>query len=92
MDAAPDKCAIPEARYRVDTTCRSKADVRRHTLVDGTWLATGRGVPCLNNEKRKAEHSVSTMEKQIWVIREVKIKAKRSIRKRLSVLKRKNEN
>jgi len=31
-------------------------------------------------------------EKQIWVIREVKTKAKRKRRKRHSVVRRKNEN
>jgi len=46
----------------------------------------------LNNKKRKAEHSFSITEKQIWVIREVKTKAKRNIRKRLSVVQRKNDN
>jgi len=32
------------------------------------------------------------MEKQIWVIREVKIKAKGNKRKRRSIVQRKNEN
>jgi len=57
-----------------------------------TWLRTARGVPCLNNRKRKAEYSFSIKENQIWVIREVRIKAKGNIRKRLSVLQRKNDN
>jgi len=47
-------------------------------------------VPCLNNKKRKAEHSFSITEEQIWAIREVKIKAKKNSRKRLSVVQRKN--
>ncbi len=46
----------------------------------------------MNNRKRKAEHSFSTKENQIWVIREVRIKAERNIRKRLSVVQRKNDN
>jgi hypothetical protein len=51
-----------------------------------------RGVPCLNNIKPKAEHSFSIKENQIWVIREVRVKAERNIRKRLSVVQRKNDN
>ncbi len=49
-------------------------------------------VPCLNNKKRKAEHSFSITEEQIWAIREVKIKAKKNSRKRLSVVQRKNDD
>jgi len=46
----------------------------------------------LNSKKRKAEHSFSITEKQTWAIRERKIKAKRNIRNRLSVVQRKNDN
>jgi hypothetical protein len=49
-------------------------------------------VHCLNNRKRKAEHSFSITEEQIWAIREVKIRGKGSNRRRPSSLKRKNEN
>jgi len=45
----------------------------------------------LNSKKRKPEHSFSSTEKQTWAIRERKIKAKRNIRKRLSVVQRKND-
>jgi CspA family cold shock protein len=38
------------------------------------------------------EHSFSITEKQIWVIREVKIKAKGNNRRRPSLAQRKNEN
>ena len=38
------------------------------------------------------EHSPSIAEKQIWVIREVKIKAEGNSRKKPSVAQRKNEN
>jgi len=61
-------------------------------LAGGTWLRTARGVPCLNNRKRKAENSFSIKENQTWVIREVRIKAERNIGKRLSVVQRKNDN
>jgi hypothetical protein len=49
-------------------------------LAGGTWLRTAWGVPCLNNRKRKAEHSFSIKENQIWVIREVRIKAEGNIK------------
>ncbi len=41
-------------------------------------------------QQKEAQHSLK--EKQIWVIREVKIKAKGSTRKRPSLVQRKNEN
>ena len=69
-----------------------KADIRRRTFADGTWLGTGRGVLCLNKKKRKAENAFSITEKPIWAIREAKIKAERNNRKRLSVVQRKNDN
>ena len=40
----------------------------------------------------RREHSPSIAEKQIWVIREVKIKAEGNSRKKPSVAQRKNEN
>ena len=46
----------------------------------------------MNSKKRKAEHLFSITEKPTWAIRERKIKAKRNIRKRLSVVQRKNDN
>ena len=46
----------------------------------------------MNNKKRKAEDAFSITEKPIWAIREVKIKAGRNNRKRLSVVQRKNDN
>ena len=45
----------------------------------------------MNNKKRKAEQSFPIAEEQIWEIKEVKIKAKRNNRKRLSLVQRKNE-
>ena len=63
----------------------------RYSLAGGTWLGTGRGVPCLNNKNRTAEHSFSITEKQIWEIKEARIRARRNTRKRLSVLQRKND-
>ena len=62
------------------------------SVCSETWRVTGRGVPGLNSKKRKAEHSFSITEKQTWAIRERKTKAKRNIRKRLSVVQRKNDN
>jgi len=52
----------------------------------------GPGNTLLEQQKRKAQHSFLIKEKQIWAIREKKIKAKRNTKKRLSVLKRKNGN
>ena len=46
----------------------------------------------MNSKKHKVEHSFSITERQTWAIRERRIKAKRNIRKRLSVVQRKNDN
>ncbi len=44
------------------------------------------------SEAGLTEHSFSITEKQIWVIKEVKIKEKGNNKKRPSLLKSKNEN
>jgi len=55
-------------------------------------VTNGPGSTLLEQEKRKAQHSLSFAERQIWAIREVKTKPKRNIKRKLSILHRKNEN
>ena len=55
---------------------------------EGSWKMA----PIARPEAGLTEHSFSITEKQIWVIKEVKIKEKGNNKKRPSLLKRKNEN